>query len=72
MAHAAVRSGARASAFDDVIAALTSFAGRWRRARAYERTLRELEALDAKMLDDIGLMPGDLPSAARRAVRGIR
>ncbi len=37
----------------------------WRRWNAYQRTVRELTALDNRMLSDLGLNRGDIQRVAR-------
>lgn len=46
---------------------LDRLAERLRQRRLYRQTLRELSQLDARELEDIGIAPGELRAAARRA-----
>jgi uncharacterized protein YjiS (DUF1127 family) len=62
----------RARAFGDLARALGRAIAKdipeaYRRWQAERRTARALAALDPRMLNDIGLIPGDIDSAAARA-----
>ncbi len=47
---------------------ITSMAARLRRWRAYRRVYRELAALDARELDDLGIAPRHLRRIARDSI----
>lgn len=49
---------------------LASLRARFAAWRTYHRTCRELYALGARELDDIGIAPWQIPEIARRAAYG--
>jgi uncharacterized protein YjiS (DUF1127 family) len=57
------------SVFRQIPAKLSSVYDRFRLHAAYREGVRGLNSLDDRLLEDIGLSRGDIPSAARAARR---